>query len=99
MAVSSCSAISRARLGPEITPMRACGAISSSTWLISLKPCASIPLVRLTSSLPANASASGARTLRNALEGTATKIIWHAARVPGRSVTGSTPSWMRTSFR
>ncbi|MNO78218.1 hypothetical protein D3C76_693490 [compost metagenome] len=58
-----------------------------------------MPLVRLTSSLPARTSAKGSSTLRNALEGSATKIIWQVARVAGRSVTASTPSAIRTPFR
>ena len=33
--------LARARFGPEITPMRACRAISSRISLISLKVCAS----------------------------------------------------------
>ena len=47
-------------------PMRACGAISSRISLISLKVCASMPLVRLTSSLSVNAAWCGCSTAQGA---------------------------------
>ncbi|MCY1546571.1 hypothetical protein D9M68_825720 [compost metagenome] len=91
MAVSACSAISLARFGPDNTPIRACGAISSRIWLISLKLCASMPLVVLISSLPASCPATGCNAWRRAPEGNATNTNGQAFKVTDRSVSGSTP--------
>ncbi|MNR61726.1 hypothetical protein D3C85_1835520 [compost metagenome] len=70
--------------------MRALGAISSRISLINLNVWASMPLVRLTSSLPLNSSVYGTNTERKALEGSATKHRSQASSVACRSVTGST---------